>query len=228
MEPIPDNALQKNLHSIIDHTLLKPALSEPDIARICNEAVEYGFHAVCLYPCWIRSASSCLAELDVRVCSVVGFPSGTSHTRVKQLEAEMAIHDGATELDLVANLGWLRNGDWSRFADQVKAVRAVASNDFTLKVIIESSTLSNERRREATKVLIDCGVDYVKTGTGLEAAVTPDEVSVLKQAAGAAIKIKASGGIKTPDQCRDLIRAGADRLGTSSSVQIMRGLKSPA
>ena len=213
-----------NLHRRFDHTNLSPDATPEDIQRLCDEAREYDFHSVCVSPIWAPLASRLLADSAVRICTVCDFPGGNNRTELKTIEAIKGALDGAHEIDIVANIGWLASGEFSKARDEIAAVRRELPKDVALKVIIECGRLLPDQWREATMAVVDSGAEFVKSGTGMHSPVTGDQVRVLADTAAGRIKVKAAGGIRTLSQCRDLIAAGADRLGCSASVAIMREL----
>ena len=211
------------LASLIDHTLLKPDASKDDIARICREAREHRFASVCVNPYWVRFAAHELKGAPVKVCTVVGFPLGANRTRTKRFEAETALADGATELDMVQNLGALRSGNSELVRQEIELLAALAHDSGALlKVILETSLLSPEEKRMACELAVAGTADFVKTSTGFSSsgAIAAD-VRLMREAVGKSIGVKASGGIRTLASLREMVAAGANRIGTSSGVQIL-------
>ena len=206
----------------IDHTNLSPAASEADIARLCDEAREHGFASVCVAPTRVRLAAAQCKGSQVHVCSVAGFPSGMHATGVKVAEARAAIEDGATEIDMVANAGLLVDDRLSDYAGEITAVRQAIGPSTTLKVIIEASLLRDADIVRAAVCAAQAGADFVKTSTGVYGQAKLEHVRLLRQVLDARVKIKAAGGIKTAAQALAFIEAGADRLGTSSAVQLIQ------
>ncbi|MDR1684263.1 MAG: deoxyribose-phosphate aldolase [Elusimicrobiota bacterium] len=210
-----------NLASYIDHTLLKAAATKADIEALCKEAAGYKFASVCVNPFWVPLAAGLLKGSGVAVCTVIGFPLGANTARVKAFEAAQAVKDGAAEVDMVINIGALKGGMSDIVEADIKAVREACRGKI-LKVIIETSYLTEEEKRTASKTAAACGADFVKTSTGFSGGgAAAHDVKLMKEAGG--IKVKASGGIKTKEDALKMIQAGADRLGTSSGAQIVAG-----
>jgi deoxyribose-phosphate aldolase len=210
------------LAAVIDHTLLRPDALAGEVDRLCDEARRFAFHAVCVQPCWVARAARALSGSGVAVASVVAFPHGASVTAVKVAEAARAVADGAGELDLVANLGWIRAGDDRAVRDEVAAVVAAAGGHALVKVILETALFSDERKAAAARAACAGGAAFVKTSTGFGSGATIEDVAVLRQAVGKNAGVKASGGIRTRAQALALLAAGATRLGTSASVTLVQ------
>ncbi len=211
---------------MIDHTILKPEASLSQIEKLCSEGKEHGFFSVCVNPVWVRYCVETLKESGVKVCTVSGFPLGGNKKEVKTKEAQMASEDGADELDMVINVGALKSGDWKSAEEEIKGVREVLGNDKILKVIIETCLLSKEEKIQATKIVMDCGADFVKTSTGLSIkGATVEDVRLLKGVITDRIRVKASGGIRDYQTAMKMIDAGAQRIGTSSGVKIVQEMK---
>ena len=215
-----------NLQRRIDHTALKSNVTETDIISLCREAAEYDFFAVVVNPIWVKPAGQHLSGSRTIVCSVAAFPLGANRIELKMKEAALAAADGAMEIDMVANIGWLVSGQFSAVEDEIRQVRDILPVGVALKVIIEAGKLSQAQQESATRAVINGGAQFVKTGTGFGEGVTIAQVRNLYHAAGGQIRVKAAGGIRTLEQCRDLLEAGATRLGSSSSVRIMAELDS--
>ena len=215
-----------DLAARIDHTALKPETSAGQVVQLCHEAVEHRFAAVCVNPTRVRLAAEQLAGSPVAVCSVVGFPFGASTSVVKAAEAERALRDGATEIDMVIDIGRLRDGDQAAVRDDVAEARRVAAGAI-LKVIIEAAVLTPDEIVTASRLAVDGGADFVKTSTGFHPAggARLDDVRLIRQTAGGRARVKAAGGIRDLAAALAMIEAGADRLGSSSSVAIMRELR---
>jgi deoxyribose-phosphate aldolase len=214
---------------MIDHTLLAATACEENIVRLCDEAKEWGFASVCVNPRWVGLAADRLAGTKVRVCSVISFPLGTDTIKMKAGAAEDVIFDGAEEVDMVADLAAIRAGDNSYLSKELKEVLAVCREmqpAATLKVIIEAAALEDDQKRFACRVCATAGVDFIKTSTGLHSAggATVEDVRLMKLEGGAC-RIKAAGGIRTAKDALAMIEAGAERLGCSSSVNIMKEVK---
>ena len=214
------------LASYIDHTILKPTTTHIEISRICKETREYGFAAVCVPPPFVGMAR----QSGVRVATVIGFPFGYSVTSAKLAEVAQALSDGADELDVVVNLIHLKAGDWAALeAEMREIVLLIHGAGRLVKVIIESGVLTDEEIIRCCSVYGGIGVDFLKTSTGYaEKGATVEAVRLMRQHLPAGIRIKASGGIRTYAFARELVEAGADRLGCSASVEIVKGEASEA
>jgi deoxyribose-phosphate aldolase len=216
-----------NIAFMIDHSLLKPEVTKEEIRRLCDEGKRYEFASVCVNPVWVSLCMDLLRGSGVKICTVSGFPLGANETEVKAKEAEMAIKEGADEIDMVANIGALRSGDFRWVEEDIKAVRHATGKGKILKVIIETAVLINEEKIRATQIIMACGADFVKTSTGFGySGATVEDVMLLKKVVGDKIRIKASGGIRDYNSALELIKAGASRIGTSSGVKIVEQSKS--
>jgi len=218
-----------SIASLIDHTLLKPEATESDITRLCREAREYGFKTVCVNPYWVDVARRKLSDSSVLVCTVIGFPLGANLTEVKLSEARLALEQGAAELDMVQNAGALRSGDSAFVQAEIAALARVAhAGGAILKVILETSVLSDDEKVASCRLAVDAGADFVKTSTGFSAAgATESDVRLMRATVGPSMGVKASGGVRTLDALRRMVEAGATRIGTSSGVQIIRDAAQP-
>ena len=214
-----------NLSRYFDHAALKPEVNEQAITKLCNEAIEYNFFAVAVNPVWVKAAAAVLQGTNVKVVSTVAFPLGANRTDIKVDEAARAVSDGADEIDMVANIGWIKSGEFTKLEQEIKNVRKSIPFNILLKVIIECPLLTKTEQVSASNAVINGGAQFVKTGTGFSGGVTPEHVKTLFAAAGSQIEVKASGGIKTASQCQKLIECGATRLGSSSSVAIVQELQ---
>lgn len=207
------------LASIIDHTCLRPDACEQDIVKLCEEAMEYGFASVCVNPIWVSLASSVLRGSQPLVCAVVGFPLGATET--KRIEAERAVDDGASELDMVIPIGHLKDGDTSKVSEHIREV-VDAAGSRPVKAILETCYLTDPEKRLACKLAIEEDASWVKTSTGFGASgATVHDVRLLADTVGGKLGVKASGGIRTREQALRMVEAGADRLGCSRSVDIV-------
>ena len=214
-----------NLIKLIDHTILKPEATIEDIRKLCIEAKEYGFHSVCVNSAYVNVAYNFLIHSNVKVCSVVGFPLGAMMKEAKAYEAKFAVDSGADEIDMVANIGFLKSKKIDLFERDIKKVRDACSAS-VLKVIIEACLLTDDEKILACKIAKECGANFVKTSTGFSnGGATEHDVKIMREAVGKEIGVKASGGIKTYDDAIKMINAGADRLGTSSSIAIVKSEK---
>ena len=222
MNKIEDNR-NSRISSIIDHTLLKPDATEDDVKRICEEALTYGFASVCVNPCWVKLASQLLTGSNVKTCTVIGFPLGANTTEVKTFEAKNAINNGAEELDMVINIGALKSKKYDKVKQDIERIVEVAAPSVTVKVILETSLLTDEEKKKAAIIAMEAGADFVKTSTGFgPGGATVYDVKLLKGVVGNRIGIKAAGGIRTYEKALQMISAGAIRIGTSSGVQIIK------
>jgi deoxyribose-phosphate aldolase len=207
----------------IDHTLLKPTATEDQIRDLCAEARQFEFAAVCVHPCWVALCAELLQSSSVKVCTVVGFPLGATLPEVKAFEAQRCMALGATELDMVINIGALKSGQLGLVQDDIAAVVDVAHPQGALvKVIIETGYLTEQEKVTACQVAKAAGADFVKTSTGMGAGgATIEDVSLMRRVVGPAMGVKASGGVKTAADARAMITAGATRIGTSAGVKIV-------
>ncbi|NUN65702.1 deoxyribose-phosphate aldolase [Pseudanabaena biceps] len=207
-----------NPSSYIDYALLDPTASHEQVDRICDEADRFGFASVCVYPCNVKRAKERLFKTRVEICSVIGFPSGATTSTVKLYEAMEAVENGATELDVVINLGWLKTGQTNLLHQDIAQICEESGKP--VKAILELSWLSPDEQELAAEVCMDAGVAFLKTGTGWSGAATVEMVKFLKEVSNGKVGVKASGGIRTREQAIALISAGATRLGTSHGVAI--------
>lgn len=215
----------KAVASAVDHTLLKPEAARDQIIRLCDEAASLRFAAVCVNPWWIGLAASVLRGTSVKVATAIGFPLGANHTTVKRFEAEEAIRLGAHELDMVMNIGALKSGDRQSVQNDIAAVAEVAhTGGAILKVILETPLLTLEEKILSCELSLASKADFVKTATGFFGGATTDDVSLMRGVVGDRAGVKASGGIRTAAAAQAMIEAGANRLGTSSGVAIVREL----
>jgi deoxyribose-phosphate aldolase len=214
----------QNVASHIEHTLLRPEATQADIEQLCTEAREHRFVAVCVNGCRIELARHCLEDSDVLVASVVGFPLGAMDSDAKRYETEAAIDAGAQEIDLVLNVAWLIEGEDKRLFRELRDV-VEAAQGFPVKVIIETCLLNREQKLRACELIKASGARWVKTSTGFNrAGATVEDVKLLREAVGPKFGVKAAGGIRDLATARAMLAAGADRLGTSSGVAIMKEL----
>ncbi|MEJ5251899.1 MAG: deoxyribose-phosphate aldolase [Chthonomonadetes bacterium] len=220
---------RQELAQRIDHTLLRPYSTAEDIDRLCEEAKGYGFASVCILPFWVERAVRNLKGTPIAVGTVVGFPLGANMPSVKLYEAEQSLAAGATELDMVIALPALKSGDWRTVRHEIEQIASLcrsAGSPAVLKVIIECCYLTQEEKIQATRVVAECGADFVKTSTGFgEGGATIEDVKLLRSAAPPHLKVKAAGGIRTLKVALELLQAGADRIGTSSGVALIQQLE---
>lgn len=214
---------KRQLAKMIDHTLIKPDATESEIAKLCEEAKKYGFGCVCVNSVYVSLAVGLLKGADVKVSSTVGFPFGSTLPEVKAFEAEQAIDRGARELDMVINIGDLKSGNRELAKKDIEAVVKVARahGNIKVKVIIETERLMDKEKVTACKIVEEAGADFVKTSTGFVGGATVEDVKLMRKAVGAAVGVKAAGGIRTLNDALAMIEAGASRIGTSAGVAII-------
>lgn len=213
--------MEKKLNKYIDHTILKPFAEEENIKVLCTEAVKYDFASVCINPCYVALAKKHLKDSTVKVCTVIGFPLGANTTSIKAVEVKDAKANGCDEFDMVIHVGALKEGRYDYVRDDIKAVADMADGD-CVKVIIETGLLTDEEKVMATKLSCEAGATYVKTCTGFsEGVATVHDVALMKANCTDGVKVKASAGIRSYDEAKALIKAGADRLGTSAGIKII-------
>lgn len=212
---------RKNIAAIIDHTLLKADATEKDILKCCEEGKKYGFASVCIQPCYVKLAAEALKGSGVKVATVVGFPLGANLTSVKAFEAARAVEDGADELDMVLNIGALKQGNVKYVEEDIKAV-VKAADGAVVKVILETCYLTDEEKVLACKLSKNAGAHFVKTSTGLAGGgATVEDVALMRRTVGQDLGVKAAGGIRTLESFKAMVDAGANRIGTSSGVKIL-------
>ncbi len=209
------------INSYIDHTVLKATTTEADITKLCAEAKEYNFFAVCVNGCYVPLAKKELSGSQVKVCAVIGFPLGAMSKEAKVFEAKKCIEDGAEEIDRVINVGFMNSGKYKEVEQEIREIKqAIGKN--TLKVIIENCYLTDDEKKKASQMCVDAGADFVKTSTGFgTGGATLEDLKLMKAVVGDKIKIKAAGGVKDLATAKEFIEAGANRLGTSSGVQLV-------
>lgn len=212
----------KNLNQYIDHTVLKADTLEKDIQTLCEQAVKYEFYAVCVNGCYVKTCKDLLKDSSVKIASVIGFPLGAMTTNAKVFEAKEAIKDGAEEIDMVINIGWLKDGKTDAVREDISAVKKAIGNH-VLKVIIETCYLTEDEKRIACELALKARADFVKTSTGFgTGGATIEDVKLMKSVVGNQLKVKASGGIRDTETAKKYIAAGADRIGTSSGIAIVQ------
>jgi deoxyribose-phosphate aldolase len=214
-----------NIASYIDHTLLKPEAGEADVLKVCAEAVEYKFKSVCVNPVWVKTVTKALKGSGVLTCSVIGFPLGATPSDVKAFEARGAVLDGADEIDMVINMASARANDKGALVDDIRAVsEAVHAGEAILKVIIETSMLTDEQKVIACEAAVEAGADFVKTSTGFNGGgATVEDVALMRKTVGPDLGVKASGGVRSLADAQAMIAAGATRIGASSGIAIVKG-----
>jgi deoxyribose-phosphate aldolase len=217
-----------NIASYIDHTILKPTTTIADVEKLCAEAIEYNFVAVCVPPLFVKKAKALCVNSAVKIATVIGFPFGYSAVEAKLAEVLLAIVDGADELDMVINIAALKNNDWQYLANELNAILPIVkSKQKVIKIIIESGILTDDEIIKCCDLYGIAGVDFMKTSTGYaEKGASVHAVALIRKHLTDAVKIKASGGIKTFSFAKELIDAGADRIGCSSSIAIVAEGKS--
>ncbi len=209
------------LNTYIDHTLLKADATVNDIKKLCAEAKEHSFYAVCVNSYYVALAESELMHTDIKVASVVGFPLGSMTSQIKVFEAKQCIDQGAKEIDMVLNIGLLKSGYYKIVEDEIRAVKKAIDN-YTLKVIFENCYLTDEEKKIACKLSLNAGADFIKTSTGFgTGGATIEDIKLMKKEVGDAIKIKASGGIRDLETAKQYINIGVSRIGTSSGIAIV-------
>ena len=215
----------QNLAKMIDHTLLKPDATEQEIAQLCFEAKKYNFASVCVNPTWVGLCAQLLRGSPVKVCTVIGFPLGATSSETKAFETETAIKQGATEIDMVINIGALKARDLETVAKDIRGVVKMAhSHGAIVKVIIETTLLTDEEKTLASLISKEAGADFVKTSTGFAGGgATIHDVELMRKAVGPQMGVKASGGVRTYEDAANMIKAGATRIGASAGVKILQG-----
>lgn len=208
---------------MIDHTQLKANATRAQIEQLCDEALEHHFASVCVNTCWVPLCAKKLAGSDVKVCCVVGFPLGAMLTEAKAAETRLAVEAGAQEIDMVINVGWLKDGDTDAVRKDIAAVVDAASGN-CVKVIIECCLLTDEEKVTACELAVEAGATFVKTSTGFSTGgATIEDVALMRKTVGNRCKVKAAGGIHTADEAASMVEAGADRLGCSAGIAIVSG-----
>jgi deoxyribose-phosphate aldolase len=218
--------IRKELAKLIDSTLVKAVATKSEIEKLCHEAIQYGFRCAVVNPVYVKFAAKLLEDSDVKVCSTVGFPFGVSLSEIKALEAVKAVEDGAEELDMVINLSALKSGNYDTVKQDVAAVVDVKrlSKEIIVKVIIETAYLTRDEKIIACNLVKEAGADFVKTSTGLfGGGATVEDVKLMRQTVGKNMGVKAAGGIRTYTDAAAMIEAGANRIGTSKAVAIIKG-----
>lgn len=215
-----------NYAQYIDHTLLKPDSTREQVDKIIEEAKQYHFKSVCLNPSHVAYAAEKLQDSDVLVCTVIGFPLGATTTEVKRFETENAIKNGASEIDMVINIGALKDGRYDDVQSDIEAV-VKAAQQHTVKVIIETCLLTDEEKVKASELSKATGAHFVKTSTGFAGGgATAEDVKLMKETVGDDLEVKASGGVRNLEDFNKMLEAGATRIGASAGVQIIQGLES--
>lgn len=212
-----------NPAKLIDHTLLKPTATRADIEKLCAEARQYGFCSVCVNPYWVTFAKQCLQGTDVKVCTVIGFALGATTSAAKAFEAQDAVKNGADELDMVINMGELKAQTYDAVLSDIRAVRRACEGKI-LKVIIETSQLTDEEKVKACQLAQQAGANFVKTSTGFNGGgATAADVALMRKTVSPSMQVKASGGVRTRADFDAMVAAGATRIGASAGVKIIEG-----
>lgn len=217
--------MSQNVAGLIDHTLLKADATKEQIKVLCEEAREYNFASVCVNPTWVKYASELLEGSDVKVCTVIGFPLGATTPETKAFETKDAISNGAHEVDMVINIGALKDKDDELVERDIRAVVAASTGKALSKVIIETALLTEEEKVRACELAVKAGTDYVKTSTGFSTGgATVEDIALMRKTVGPDIGVKASGGVRNTADAQNVIEAGATRIGASAGVSIVKGL----
>ena len=204
-----------------DHTLLRPTATWPEIRQVCDDALAFGCASACIPPAYIRQAAGHVGN-ELKLCTVIGFPNGSSTTAVKVFETEDAIRRGADEIDMVINLGWVKEERWDDVLGELRAVKASCQGRI-LKVIVEACLLDRTEKIRLCRLITEAGADYIKTSTGFSTGgATREDVALFRAHIGPEVKIKAAGGIRTLEDAADFLLLGADRLGTSAIVSLVK------
>lgn len=216
------------INRIIDHTLLKPESTEEQIEKIVQEAKEYDFYSVCVNPTWVKKCASLLKGSNTKVCTVIGFPLGANTKQTKVFEAIDAIEKGADEIDMVINIGYVKSGKFAEAEEEIREIaKACHERDALLKVILENCLLTKEEIEKASKISESAGADFIKTSTGFSTSgADVEDVALMRKSVSDKVKVKASGGIRDFKKAQEMIDAGADRLGVSAGVEIVKESKS--
>ena len=213
---------KQQLAGMIDHTILKANASEAEVRKVCEEALEYGFASVCINPANISLASEMLKGSKVKVCTVIGFPLGANTSAVKAFETDDAIKNGAQEVDMVINIGKLKDKDYEYVKNDIKAVVDASKGRALSKVIIETCLLTDEEKVKACELAKEAGADYVKTSTGFSTGgATPEDIKLMRETVGPEMGVKASGGVRTYEDAMAVLENGATRIGASASIAIV-------
>jgi deoxyribose-phosphate aldolase len=217
--------MTKNIAQLIDHTLLKADATKAEIMILLEEAKQFKFASVCINPTWVKTAAEFLSDTpEVKVCTVIGFPLGATTPEVKAFETKNAIENGATEVDMVINIGALKDKEYDFVEKDIKAVVDAAKGRALTKVIIETCLLTDEEKVKVSELAVKAGADFVKTSTGFSTGgATAEDVALMRKTVGPEIGVKASGGVRSLEDTEAMIKAGATRIGASSGVKIVNG-----
>ena len=211
----------KNMLSIVDHTLLKPETTWAQIQEICDDGMHYGAYSVCIPPSFVKRAKAYVGD-RIRICTVIGFPNGYNTSEVKIFEAQNAIENGAAEIDMVINIGDLKDKNYDAILAEIRALKRVCG-DKVLKVIIETALLTQEEKIKMAEIVTKSGADFIKTSTGFSTGgATFEDVKLLREYVGKSVKVKAAGGIASLADAEEFMALGADRLGTSKVIRLVK------
>ena len=211
------------VNKYIDHTILKPETTKAQILTLCEEAKQFNFASVCVNPTWVATCANELKGTDVKVCTVIGFPLGATFKEVKAYETKLAIENGASEIDMVINVGAAKDQNWELVYEDIKAV-VEAANGVLVKVIIETCLLTDEEKVKACEMAVKAGAHFVKTSSGFSTGgATAADVALMLQTVGESVGVKASGGVRTAEDMKVMVEAGANRIGTSGGVSLVQG-----
>ena len=217
--------MTKNYAKMIDHTLLKAEATKEQVEKLCAEAKQFGFASVCVNPTWVKLCSELLQNTEVLVCTVIGFPLGANTSAVKAFEAKDAIANGAKEVDMVINIGALKDKNYELVQADIAAVVEAAKGNAIVKVIIETCLLTDEEKVKACELSVAAGADFVKTSTGFSTGgATAEDIALMRKTVGPDLGVKASGGVRSLEDMKKMVESGATRIGASSGVSIMNGL----
>lgn len=212
---------QLNYKKLIDHTLLKPETNKEEITKLCEEAKQFGFASVVVNPVWVKTSAEILKGTDVNVCTVIGFPLGANTPETKAFEAENAVENGASEVDTVINIGALKDKNDDLVERDIRTVVDAVKGKALVKVIIEACLLTDEEKIRVCQLAVKAGADYVKTSTGFSLhGATLEDVALMRKIVGSTIGVKASGGVRDINDIKQMVEAGATRIGTSSGVAL--------
>lgn len=217
--------MSQNIAKMIDHTLLKPEATKDQIVKLAEEAKEYSFASVCVNPAWVKTSAEILKDTpDVKVCTVIGFPLGATTSETKAFETKNAIENGAHEVDMVINIGALKAKQNDLVESDIRSVVEAAKGKALVKVIIETSLLTDEEKKRACELSVKAGADFVKTSTGFSTGgATVEDIRLMRETVGPDIGVKASGGVRSREDALAMVEAGATRIGASSGVAICKG-----
>ncbi len=214
------------MNKFIDHTLLKADATTADIEKLCKEAIEHQFYSVCVNSGYVALAKHLTQDSGVKVCSVVGFPLGAMASEAKMFETQNALSNGADEIDMVINVGYLKSGNIDQVRAEIATIKQLVGKERVLKVIIETCYLTDEEKRLACRLSVEAGADFVKTSTGFgTGGATPEDITLMREAVAGKAKLKASGGVRDYATAKQYIDLGVSRIGTSNGIAIIKGEK---